>query len=168
MKNSDRTVNWLLVVISIVTAVTLVLGAFGLKEITTGNTAIEAQRRSDKITSCRAAARARIDDAIVELLLAQAASDDLICRGFAAAALNDRELLLNIGEAASDASDRIERATEHVTEATDEYTNALQLSRDDPDKFLEQCPDTRLPTPRLPTTSTTLRSPTSKTSLGDN
>lgn len=160
---SDRTVNWLLYAIGLVTALTLVVGFLGLREIAAGNTTLDAQRQSDRLDACREAHRTQIDDATVELLVAQAASDELIRRGFAAVALGDRDLLREVAEAAAPASARVQMALVKVAEATDAHAEALALSREDPKKFLARCPDPTRSAARGPEPPPNLRAPVAPT-----
>ena len=150
----DRRLNWMLGAVAVVTALTLVLAIAIYPKASTGADNTAAQLRSDAIGACRASYSADVSSAQVQLQRAQAHSNELIRQGFAAVALNDRDLLREVASQAAGASAEIAAALDMLDAAAERYADSVQRSQQNPDRFLERCrADGRSTDGSIPTTT---------------
>lgn len=130
----------LLIRATVVAAMVLVaMSAYTLYVSAQGRAGIDAQRRSDEITACRSEYRAPIDQASDLLEAARVRRDDGLIAGLVAAVTDDDEGLADLIDEAEDIRAQTTQALAIREAATADYAAAVQLSRTDPSRFLQEC-----------------------------
>lgn len=138
---SDRLAKWLPLV-GVVLTLIIIPAAFN------ASSGIDAARRSDKITGCRAAANGKVTDANTEARRAELANEVLVNRFIEVVVTRDTAALADILPQLPVSRARIEAADAALVESNRNYQAAIALSQSDPDRFLELCEKGDYPEPR--------------------
>lgn len=151
-----RLLRVVLALAAISTLATVVIVLFGLPKIFSSADNSAAVKRGSDLQACRSAYASQVTDATT-------AANDLVLRGLAAVGRSDEaELRLLVTDPPGANGAPIDDARALVVERNNAYLDAVQLSRDDPDAFLEACAEleptkarTFEPAPTTTTTTTT-------------
>ena len=129
---SERILRWLPLGCFVLTLV-IVPAAFNASSNT------EAQRRSDRITGCRAEANSEVTDANTEARRAELANEVLTNRFIEVVSTRDVASLEDVLPKLEPSRRRLKAADAALDAANRNYQRAVRLSQTDPDEFLEQC-----------------------------
>lgn len=132
-------INYLIVGALIASMLLISLAAMNLWVSVTANQSVDAQRRSDEVTTCRSAWRTPIDRADAALEEARNARDDAYLVGLAAVVREDDDVLLGLLDEVPVVREEVAAAIEAKRQASRSYELAVQQSLRDPASFLESC-----------------------------
>lgn len=121
-ERQDRVTRWVTIATGILCALTLMAAVSSLPVLVDARGGIQAQRRSDAISSCRSEIRARLD-------LAKADVEDLLIEGIEAFLGDDMDGVAAVFR-------RSGAAREARDAAVEAYREAAELSAQDPEGFL--------------------------------
>lgn len=146
---SDRRITILLILSGVVIALMIVGTPF---VISTSNTAHEVRDASD-LQACRSEASSKVTDARTAFDIARSKRDTaatelslLTNAGLQAAVTKDTAGLAKVTASLPPARDAVEKAegvvvgaTSHLLNVSKDYVDAVRLSRENPDAFLQAC-----------------------------
>jgi len=99
----------------------------------------DANVRTDDLVSCRATYRADVDNATVDLAIAEGAVQDGIAASVVASIRQDPTVLGLVADQITAATESRSSALVELRHAADEYSEAVDRSVVDPDLFLTRC-----------------------------
>ena len=138
-RRQNRLLTAVLVLAAISVLATVVIIIFGLPKIFASADNSQAVKRGSDLQACRSTYASQVTDATT-------GANDLILRGLAAVGRGDEaELALLVTDPPGPQQSPIDEARALVRVRNLAYLEAVQLSRSDPDAFLEAC--NRLPKP---------------------
>lgn len=129
---SERILRWLPAV-GVALALLIVPAAYNASSNT------EAQRRSDSITGCRAEANSEVTDANTEARRAELANEVLTNRFIEVVATRNPTSLSEVLPKLPPSRARLEAADAALDAANQNYQEAVRLSQEDPERFLDLC-----------------------------
>lgn len=147
------------------TGVALVLGVITLTQVLSGNEVNRGQVRSDAISACRSSYYADVERARTSLEAISAERIDLIGRMLGAFAVDDEDLVREVGLILATTEGTVDALLADLHDASDAYQSASDESAIDVDEFLDQCEEQRRirPLNAPPAPTTTVRAPTTTT-----
>lgn len=101
----------------------------------------QASRRTDDLASCRASYRAEIDDADFAVTVALGEAQTALSKGVVASIRQDPTTLALVAAELETAEEHKVEAYAALEDANATYDEAVTLSREDPDQFLDDCKD---------------------------
>lgn len=134
---SDKTTRLMGYVTIILVASTMVLAILFVPNIASNT---EASQRTDEIAGCRATFRALIDEANFKVSIALGEAQSGLSDAVVASIRQDPTTLALVAADIEAAEQRKADAYVQLKLANDGYKAAVDLSNEDPDEFLRQCP----------------------------
>lgn len=129
---SDRVAKWL-------PLVGVVLSLIIIPAALNASSGIDAQRRSDRITGCRAEANSEVTDANTEARRAELANEVLTNRFIEIVATRATDAIGEVLAQLPASRARLTAADAALDKTNQNYQRAVRLSQSDPDEFLAQC-----------------------------
>lgn len=138
-KVKDRRLN-LLLLASFITAIGLILFAvIAVPRIVENANTTDAIARGDAIAGCRSLFRVDVDDAGARLQVARALLDERTNEGLEAVAVGDDQRLGELVGQFGALRENVQVAAAAVEASTAEFRSLIDLSRQNPDAFLDEC-----------------------------
>lgn len=96
---------------------------------------------SNELAACRALARTEVDLSLAEAIGTKANLDALTNEGFEAVIREDNDALLPVLARARERRAEVYRSAQDLLDAAAEFRGSIQLSVDDPGRFVARCRD---------------------------